>query len=518
MNLRMISRICVALGLVGFVAAEEGKSRYEMLCGVCHGIDGKGAGEAGFPPLAGSDWVKGSPDRMVQVILHGLEGPITVSGKDYNLMMPPQGAALTDPQIAEIATYIRGAWGNEQSAVTTDQVAQMRSDSQKQTGMWTASQLDKKWPVWRKKGPVKNLIASYYKGRFNKMPDFSKLTPDAVEEEAGGYLSLDSIAEKDNFAMVWEGEFEVRQDRDYTFRIDSDDGSRLFINDVLVAEVKGLGGMGRPREGRALLKTGTAKIRVEYFERSGNQGIGIVMMRGGPKGKTLSFTKQALKKGPKFDPIPIVAKDTARIYRNYIKGTSARGIGVGYPGQVNLAYSADDLSVSQAWVGDFIDAGLHWTGRGQGRQSPAGQRVVSLGEGPAMAVLKKKDAKWPKAWQKKLKARFHGYRLDEFRRPEFHYQAGGLEVYDKPEAVKGREIVRNFRIVAGEKPPKDLLLRLSGPGAKLLREGVYEVGRGVRLKIAESDQAKPALVDGRVVLKLKLSPGENRMGVRYVWK
>ena len=142
MNLRMISRICVALGLVGFVAAGEGKSRYEMLCGVCHGIDGKGAGEAGFPPLAGSDWVKGSPDRMVQVILHGLEGPITVSGKDYNLMMPPQGAALTDPHIAEIATYIRGAWGNEQSAVTTDQVAQMRSDSQKQTEKWTASQLD----------------------------------------------------------------------------------------------------------------------------------------------------------------------------------------------------------------------------------------------------------------------------------------------------------------------------------------------------------------------------------------
>lgn len=521
MELKSLIGTGIVALLVGMACGQDGKARYEMLCGACHGVDGKGAGEGAFPPLAGSDWVQGDPERMIQVILHGLEGPVTVKGKTYNLAMPPQGAALTDEHIAEIATYVRSAWGNNESKVGLKKVQAARKRTASREEMWKAPELLKRWPLAEEVGPIEHLVASFYKGDFKEMPDFSKLDADAVEEEASGFIELSQVKAKGSFAMVWEGAFQVEADRDYTFRIDSDDGSRLYINDVLVTEVKGLGPMGRPREGRVLLKQGKAKIRVEYFEARGQKGIAVAMIRPG-KEPPLYFTREKTQPGVTYDPIPIVAKDEARIYRNFIKGTSARAIGVGYPGGVNLAFSADDFSISQAWVGDFIDGGLHWTGRGQGSQEPGGQRVVRLGDGPAIAILgggeRGGEAAWPTAWQQSLGAHFTGYFLDAQRRPEFRYQAGGVQISDKPEAVGGGELVRNFSLVAGENPPTNLALRLSGPGAKALGSHLFEVGKGIYLEVAKSEVAEPVLINGQVVLKLKLKAGENRVGARYVWK
>ena len=171
---------------------------------------------------------------------------------------------------------------------------------------------------------------------------------------------------------------------DYTFRLDSDDGSRLFVNGDKVVEVEGLGGMGRVREGRVLLEKGVSKIRVEYFQYGGDKGIAILLRKNAKV--QIPFTKKKVSGRAKNPPIMLVAQDEARIYRNYIKGTTPRAIGVGYPEQVNLAFSADELGIGEVWIGDFIDAGRHWTGRGQGSQPPAGQRVVKLGKGACFCI------------------------------------------------------------------------------------------------------------------------------------
>lgn len=501
--------------MTSWAYGKEGQAEYEMLCGTCHNPDGRGAGEGAFPPLAGSEWVKGDPERMVQVILHGLEGPIKVSGKSYNLAMPPQGAALTDKQIAAIVTYVRGSWDNGEEGVDEAFVKAARERSANQTEMWKPQELLKRWPLPEEKGPLEHLIATVYKGEFKEMPDFSKLQPAAVEEEAGGYIALDNLGEKELFAVVWEGDFQVKKAGDYTFQIDSDDGSRLFVNGEKVVEVNGIGAMGRTREGRVLLTPGVAKIRLEYFEYKGQEGIALLMRKGKEQ---VYFTKEKAKSPPKAPAIPIVVTDEARIYRNFIKGTSARAIGVGYPGGMNLAFSADDLGFGVAWIGDFIDGGLHWTGRGQGSQTPGGQRVLGFGEGPTFAHSSDELTSWPKGWQSELNPRFRGYVLDEKRRPEFRYEVAGLKIEDKPEAVQGRELVRNIRIHAGEKPPEGLSMRLSEAGAKALGSHSFELGSGVRLEIAKCDSCEPIVTKAGVILRLKLKPGENRIGLRYVWK
>jgi cytochrome c553 len=497
------------------VMAMDGKAQYEMLCGACHNPDGKGAGEGAFPPLAGSEWVKGDPERMVQVILHGLEGPMQVLDKNYNLVMPPQGAALTDEQIVAITNYVRTSWGNEQSEVDLALVKAARQRSQGRSQMWKAEELLEQWPLPEKKGPLQNLRATVYKGSFQSMPDFNKLTPDSLEESQTGFVDLGLIKGKEGFAVVWEGDFLPATDGDYVFELDSDDGSRLFVGGEKVVEVKGIGGIGRKKTGRVLLEGELVRVRLEYFQGKGPQGITLSARRG--KDWT-HFTKETSTSKPIAPSIPLVAKEEARIYRNFIKGTTARAIGVGYPEQVNLAFSADELGIGLAWIGDFIDAGLHWTARGQGFQSPAGQRVLGLGSGPSFALNAGELTPWPQTWQPELKARFGGYVLDEKRRPEFRYQVAGIQIFDKPEATEGRKLVRNIRLKVGDNPPQGLSLRLSGSGAKALGSHAFKLASGVRLVVAKSEGVEPLVTNDGVILRLKLKPGENRIGVRYVWK
>jgi len=105
----------------------QGKRTYDMICGVCHGPDGMGKpGQA--PPLAGSEWVNApGHNRLTRIPLAGLNGPLTVEGREWNLNMAPMGAALSDADLAAVLTYIRSSWGNKAGPVTADDVKSVRA-------------------------------------------------------------------------------------------------------------------------------------------------------------------------------------------------------------------------------------------------------------------------------------------------------------------------------------------------------------------------------------------------------
>ncbi len=125
---------------------EKGKAVYmgAGICTTCHQADGKGLASV-FPPLAGSEWVTGSDERIVAAILRGLAGPIEVMGTVYNGAMPPQ-PHLTDEQIAQVVTYIRSEWGNDAPPITPDQVAYAREKYTKEAGMFSAATLSAEIP------------------------------------------------------------------------------------------------------------------------------------------------------------------------------------------------------------------------------------------------------------------------------------------------------------------------------------------------------------------------------------
>lgn len=99
-------------------------------CNTCHQVTGQGIPGV-FPPLAGSEWVVGSEERAIRIVLYGAQGALKVKGVEYpaTSQMPAFGKVAgsgynwSDDKIAAVLTYIRSEWGNAASAITPEQVA-----------------------------------------------------------------------------------------------------------------------------------------------------------------------------------------------------------------------------------------------------------------------------------------------------------------------------------------------------------------------------------------------------------
>ena len=118
----------------------DGSKMFSMTCAACHQVTGEGLGET-YPPLVGSEWVTGSDARMVRIILQGLSGPVDVAGQSFDGAMPAWGGVLKDAEIAAIATYVRGAWGNKAAPITAEAVAAVRTATSSRKTPWTAPEI-----------------------------------------------------------------------------------------------------------------------------------------------------------------------------------------------------------------------------------------------------------------------------------------------------------------------------------------------------------------------------------------
>lgn len=104
---------------------EAGRKVYSKNCQSCHMPDGGGVPGLN-PPLAKTVWVTGDKKKLINVVLAGLEDPITVNGEEYTNPMPPQ-PLLTDKEIADVLTYIRNSFGNKASAIKETEVKAQRA-------------------------------------------------------------------------------------------------------------------------------------------------------------------------------------------------------------------------------------------------------------------------------------------------------------------------------------------------------------------------------------------------------
>ena len=154
----------------------------------------------------------------------------------------------------------------------------------------------------------------------------------------------------------------------------------------------------------------------------------------------LSGPKPRPPLGATLNPIELVPGDRPIIYRNFIEGAGPRGIAVGYPEKVHVAWDADQLRLALAWRGAFIDAARHWTGRGQGFQPPLGDMVFTPDAATPLAAFESESAARSAAWPKGSVRdalgpvaghRFKGYALDAAGRPAFGWRWGECEVRDE---------------------------------------------------------------------------------------
>lgn len=109
----------------GLVAG--GEKVYQTYCGACHQNNGQGA-SGRFPSLAGTDWVTGDKNRLIRIVLNGLEGQIEVNGESFNNIMP-QHSFLSNEEVASVLTYIRQSFGNKAGEVTPVEVEKVRKSN-----------------------------------------------------------------------------------------------------------------------------------------------------------------------------------------------------------------------------------------------------------------------------------------------------------------------------------------------------------------------------------------------------
>lgn len=261
---------------------------------------------------------------------------------------------------------------------------------------------------------------------------------------------------------------------------------------------------------------GGKAIRKEILDGDTDQQIGAVW-------EYLQDGRQArVPRGLRREPIELLASDgRAVMLRRSYQGIGKRGIGVGYPGGVNLAFDAEQLRIAMIWKGKFADPAGVWRSQGHGTVRPLGSHLFRFEAGPE---LDSNDSPWIADDGRPPKHRFTGYFLDEMDRPTFTYQLDDVGVEDFSMNAKSvnpdlSQLKRKI-VFQTEQPRKDLAFRLRSKGA-IQKESMNRFRLGDALSIQVDQDHEVSIVTDAVGrhlhIPLDLKSGKSQLTLEYTW-
>jgi mono/diheme cytochrome c family protein len=209
-------------------------------------------------------------------------------------------------------------------------------------------------------------------------------------------------------------------------------------------------------------------------------------------------TKAKEPQGLNQAAIVLTADERPRIYRNFFEGVSSRGIGVGYPQEINLIWDADQMSLARVWKNSFMDASMHWRGRGQGRQQPLGDAIIPVDTATPLAVLNSITDAWPTKSGRDLGYRMRGYSLDDQGNPAFQYSIGETTIEDQPLPTSGG-FQRQLTIQQPASGGKDMIWQIATGQIEAVEEG-YRIDERMIVHVKGVD-VQMLNVDGKQMLR-----------------
>ena len=106
----------------------------------------------------------------------------------------------------------------------------------------------------------------FYRDTWQKLPEFDNLKPETKGKLEKGFIDISLATREFAFGFVFTGILKVPADGEYTFSVDSDDGSRLTIQGQEIVLYDGIHSTGQPRVGKISLGKGRVPVRVDYFQ------------------------------------------------------------------------------------------------------------------------------------------------------------------------------------------------------------------------------------------------------------
>jgi len=195
-----------------------------------------------------------------------------------------------------------------------------------------------------------------------------------------------------------------------------------------------------------------------------------------------------------------------------------RGIAVGYPSRISLAFDSEEMALRQLWRGEFANVDL-------GSFSPrAGDTLLTLPPGVPFHRLKSPEEKWPTkgkttfGFPQDHGYQFRGYDLDAGRRPTFRYLYGAIEVEDRFEEVSqapGPACFRRTLRFTSTGPTEPFLFRAaSGADAWKMMEQTFRIDR-LTVRLIATPTAR--LREGDLLIPVNLRDGVTELTLEYQW-
>ncbi len=119
---------------------------------------------------------------------------------------------------------------------------------------------------------MNGLSYAYYEGSFSLAADLEKSSP--MSRGTIDIFRRPPRARDANFGVQCNGYVDVPRDGVYTFYVNSDDGSNLWIGKTRVVDNDGLHG-AQEAAGAIALAAGKHPIRLEYFQRGGDSALDV---------------------------------------------------------------------------------------------------------------------------------------------------------------------------------------------------------------------------------------------------
>lgn len=123
---------------------------------------------------------------------------------------------------------------------------------------------------------------SYYEGKWDSIPNFKELKPvqsGIVDKD----FTFHRLPSKINFACLFQGQLEIKEEGYYIFVVDADDGAKFFLGNNLLINYDGEHKSRKTQSYLLPLKKGFYPLRLEYFQKEGGMDLRLKYLVPGSK-------------------------------------------------------------------------------------------------------------------------------------------------------------------------------------------------------------------------------------------